>query len=303
MSTAKSTASTQVNASVDLAGIHHRMKALTAMVRLPISRGQWSGVSGSVLGQGTGSSIDFQDQRPYLPGDDPRHINWQAYARTGAYTMKLYRQEVTPKVDILFDGSPSMFLTPAKAVRTWELLYLCVESGLRLGASVKVQVVNASTVREVPMERVLAYDWVLEGKMEASQPRALLMAQAILRAGSLRVWLSDLLVEESPGEVIAQLVRERGRGVVFAPSCPEESQPDWNGNIEFEECEYGRRDRRRVEPDVLKRYLKAYAMHFSLWRETCLRRQVAFARVPAEMEFLQSLRGEALSHGAVELLG
>ncbi|MFN9663179.1 MAG: DUF58 domain-containing protein, partial [Akkermansiaceae bacterium] len=26
--------------------------------------------------------MDFQDHRSYSPGDDPRHINWQAYART-----------------------------------------------------------------------------------------------------------------------------------------------------------------------------------------------------------------------------
>src|SRR5688500_12485814 len=98
-----------------LSAIHVRMKAVAGMARLPLRSGHWSGVAGSVLGQGTGNSIDFQDQRPYLAGDDPRHINWQAYARTGAYTMKLYRQEVTPRVDVLFDASASMFLTEAKA--------------------------------------------------------------------------------------------------------------------------------------------------------------------------------------------
>ena len=72
--------------------IHLQMKAAASVARLPLRSGQWSGVAGSVLGQGTGNSIDFQDQRPYLPGDDPRHINWQAYARSGQYTMKLYRQ-------------------------------------------------------------------------------------------------------------------------------------------------------------------------------------------------------------------
>src|SRR5687767_2026320 len=65
-------------AATRLPAIHGRMKALAAVARLPLRRGQWSGVTGSVLGQGTGSSIDFQDHRPYLPGDDPRHINWQA---------------------------------------------------------------------------------------------------------------------------------------------------------------------------------------------------------------------------------
>ena len=77
--------------------------------------GQWSGTAGNVLGRGTGSSIDFQDHRQYVPGDDPRHINWQAYARTGHYSMKLYREEVTPRIDLVYDVSGSMFLDTAKA--------------------------------------------------------------------------------------------------------------------------------------------------------------------------------------------
>ena len=47
-----------------------------------------------------GSALYFQDHRAYSPGDDPRHINWQAYARTGQYTMKLYREEFRPVVHL-----------------------------------------------------------------------------------------------------------------------------------------------------------------------------------------------------------
>ena len=149
MASATSIAKTSPPASSDLAAIHARMKAVTGVARLPLRSGQWSGTAGSVLGQGTGSSIDFQDQRAYMPGDDPRHINWQAYARSGNYTMKLYRQEVTPRVDILFDASPSMFLTAQKTTRTWELLYFCVESALRLGASTRVHMLDDDS-RDTP---------------------------------------------------------------------------------------------------------------------------------------------------------
>jgi uncharacterized protein (DUF58 family) len=279
--------------------VHQRMKAVAGVARLPLGTGRWSGVSGSVLGQGTGSSVDFHDQRPYLPGDDPRHINWQAYARTGGYTMKLYRQEVTPRVDVMFDGSASMFLTEEKARRSWELLFFCVESGLRLGASVKVWRVGIDGVEEWPMERLLAYDVKVEGAIKEDWSRVLMMSQAPLRAGSLRVWISDLLYVESPAELLAGLTRERGRGVVLAPTCVEESDPDWAGNIEFEDCERGGLDRRWVEAGVLERYLQAYARHFALWREECTRRGTSFARVTAEGELLQALRQEAMLAGAV----
>src|SRR6478735_11130194 len=67
---------------------HARARAWAAMFRLPLRQQNWRGLTGQHAGQGTGSSLDFHDHRAYSPGDDPRHINWQAYARTGHYSMK-----------------------------------------------------------------------------------------------------------------------------------------------------------------------------------------------------------------------
>src|SRR3954471_13761145 len=83
--------------------------------RLPFGRRAWRGGQGNWVGAGVGSSIDFQDHRAYLPGDDPRYIHWAAYARTGQLTMKLYRAEVAPFVDIVVDASASMTFTSEKA--------------------------------------------------------------------------------------------------------------------------------------------------------------------------------------------
>lgn len=288
----------------NLRGIHQQMKAIGGAIRLPLHAGRWSGVSGSVLGQGAGSSIDFHDQRPYHPGDDPRHINWQAYARSGSYTMKLYRQEVTPRVDLVFDATASMFLTESKARRSWELLFFCAESALRYGASLTLQVLAADKLFTYPVERLLAYDvssWLNENEPAQSGKVAASLSSALFRAGSLRVLISDGLYEEEPANLLSPLIRERGRGVILAPSCKEESNPDWNGNLEFVTCETSVKDRRRVEPEILERYLKAYQRHFALWQEECQRRAIAFAQIPAEGDFLKVLRTAALPTGAVEM--
>lgn len=285
---------------MDLASVHLRMKAATAVARLPFRAGLWAGVAGSILGQGTGTSIDFQDQRPYLPGDDPRHINWQAYARTGHYTMKLYRREVTPRVDLIFDTSGSMFVHEAKAARSWDLLYFCLESALRLGASLQVHALCDRAIA-VPLEQALAHDWPVPGPHGARPDPALVMGRVPLRAGSLRVLVADLLDETPPERVTALLSAGRGRAVILAPFCNEESQPDWSGNIEFEDAEAGTRERRRVERDVLERYRRAYETHFAMWREQCTRHGVALGRVASEPDFLTALRAEAAGAGAVEM--
>jgi uncharacterized protein (DUF58 family) len=284
--------------AVGLAAIHARMKGLASVARLPLRSGQWSGVAGSVLGQGTGSSIDFQDQRPYLPGDDPRHINWLAYARSGSYTMKLYRQEVTPRVDLLFDVSASMYLNESKSQRTWELLYWGVESALRLGASLKVHLLG-DVAREAPLEQVLAHDWSLHGGAKPDVVGGI--ERTPLRSGSLRVFLSDVLSDSPPERAVNALLRGRGRAIILAPYCRDEAQPDWQGNIEFEECELDSHDKRRVDAGILSRYHRAYAMHFAMWREQCSRRGVGFARVAAETGLLAALRAEAAAAGCVEM--
>jgi len=282
-----------------LAAIHQRMKAAASVARLPLRAGTWRSVTGSVLGHGTGSSIDFQDQRPYMPGDDPRHINWQAYARTGHYTMKLYRQEVTPRVDLVFDSSGSMYLDEAKTWRSWELLYFCLESAMRLGASLKLHTLGLNA-EETPLERALAYDWP-EDLAPGKPDFCALLQRVPLRTGSLRVVISDLLDESPPEQAANLLSAGRGRAVVLAPFSPGEAHPDWDGNIEFEDAEARTREKRRVEPDVLDRYLRAYELHFAMWREQCVRRGIAFARVPCDRDFIPALRAEAAGAGAVEL--
>jgi len=77
--------------------------ACARKLRLPLRSRILQSRAGEFLGAGVGSSLDFQDHRAYVPGDDPRHINWQAFARTGHYTMKLYREEVRPIVDLVLD--------------------------------------------------------------------------------------------------------------------------------------------------------------------------------------------------------
>lgn len=55
-----------------------------------------------------GSSVEFSDFREYLPGDDIRRLDWNAYARLGKLYMKLYMEEREGIFSIYLDLSPSM---------------------------------------------------------------------------------------------------------------------------------------------------------------------------------------------------
>jgi uncharacterized protein (DUF58 family) len=280
----------------ELRAVRQRMSAVAQVMQLPLRSALWQGASGGISGYGTGNSQDFQDQRAYTPGDDPRHINWQAYGRTGSYTMKLYRQEVSPRVDLLLDTSASMFLTPEKSLRVWELAYFVLESALQLGAQPRIHLLSAQP-KELPLERALAGDWDLP--TDSGSREGLRLDRLAPRPGSLRVLLSDLLFPLAPGHITTPLLANKGRALVLVPFCQDEANPDWNGNHEFHDAESGKAEKRRVTPEAKQRYLEAYRRHFLLWREPCAQHGIPFARVPAEPELLPALRAEALSNGAI----
>lgn len=279
---------------------HGALKA-AARWRLPFSRQSWRGPAGSWLGAGAGSSVDFQDHRNYAPGDDPRHIHWQAFARTGALTMKLYRAEVAPVVDITVDVSASMTFTPAKALRTDELLAFCVASAERTGAPLRLHAVAGRKISAISSEEVRAGRWRERLPVVTSESAA---APGALpwRPGALKVLISDLLFPGDPAALISMMGAGAGVGIVLAPTLAEEAELAWRGNVELTDCETGLVRRQRADDALAARYRDAYARHFTLWREACRRRGVLFARVPSEGELALVLGCEALSAGAVEAL-
>jgi len=277
--------------------ILRRMGAVAEHLRLPFRSRSWRGQAGNWLGAGTGSSIDFQDHRPYLPGDDPRYIDWRAYARTGHYTMKLYREEVSPAVDLALDVSQSMFVNEAKVTRVLELLYFAIESARRAGSALHCFAVDADQVRRLEIEQALTGDF---GAGERS-PGAPQLGRVLWRSGSMRIFISDLLFAGTPGALLTNLSAGRARGVIFAPRAAAESAPLWTGNIEFIDCETQRKRVQLVSGELLERYARSYARHFALWREAARKHDVVLAGVPAEPDFQDALRAEALAMGAVEL--
>jgi len=73
------------------------------------SRRLVSGVmAGGYLSVFRGSGIEFEEVREYVPGDDPRSVDWNVSARMGRPFVKKYRDEREQTVVFLLDLSASM---------------------------------------------------------------------------------------------------------------------------------------------------------------------------------------------------
>ena len=55
-----------------------------------------------------GFSVEFASHREYVAGDDPRHVNWEIYARQGRLYVKEYSAETNLSLYLMLDVSSSM---------------------------------------------------------------------------------------------------------------------------------------------------------------------------------------------------
>ncbi|MBI4718627.1 MAG: DUF58 domain-containing protein [Planctomycetes bacterium] len=65
-------------------------------------------VSGMHKSPYKGFSVEFANHRPYVPGDDIRHLDWRVYAKADRFYIKEYEEETNMRVHLLLDGSASM---------------------------------------------------------------------------------------------------------------------------------------------------------------------------------------------------
>ena len=55
-----------------------------------------------------GVSVEFVERRPYVQGDDLRHLDWKAWARSDRLAIKRYEEETDLSATLVVDASASM---------------------------------------------------------------------------------------------------------------------------------------------------------------------------------------------------
>ncbi len=166
--------------------------------------------TGAYVSHFRGRGMEFDESRPYQPGDDPRSIDWRVTARsTTAYT-KLFREERERPVLVVVDLRPTMhFATQGcyKSVNASRAAALLAWSahhrGDRLGGLIFGDTTHRELKPRLGRQAALRYvhelvghrDWQQHGKTETNGAEALTQAMSALRRvarpGSLVVVISD----------------------------------------------------------------------------------------------------------------
>jgi uncharacterized protein (DUF58 family) len=119
-----------------------------------------------------GGGIEFEESRPYVPGDDVRAIDWNATARTGTPWLKRFREERSCTLLLALDVSASMgFGTTGrtKAQTSAHAAALLAASAAQAGDPVGFVAFGDRVDTEIPPGRGDAHTWrVIRAAAESS---------------------------------------------------------------------------------------------------------------------------------------
>jgi uncharacterized protein (DUF58 family) len=243
---------------------------LGARYALQIPQVAASGRTGSRSGRRAGSSIDFQDYREYQPGDDLRFIDWGIYARNDRLTVKLYREEVTPHLDLVLDGSRSMNLADtAKAGAVAKLAALLATSAANAQCTQAVWL-SGEGFQRLANDGLMPSAW---DQLELDSGRTPEQSFEILppkfRRLAVRVFVSDLLW---PGEPLQLLRRLReGAAALFVVQllARDDVMPPEHGNLRIVDSETGNESEIYIDSAVAQQYTDNLAQLQQSWADAC----------------------------------
>ena len=221
--------------------------------RLALRHDVRSGPAGERLGQGTGASLEFQDRRTYEPGDDVRHVDWRALARTDQLFVRQYREEILPTVELLVDGSRSMAIDEGKAQLAVDLAAVLASAARAEHSRVIVWRLEDRPLRSEASSLV---ERGLDFESRRPLADALRETAPLLAAGSLRVLLSDFLSPHRPEDLVRSVARAAGGLALLQVLSPSDVEPPAGAALQLTDAETEEALDLLIEEHVRERYLE-----------------------------------------------
>jgi uncharacterized protein (DUF58 family) len=259
-----------------------------------------------------GSSVEFDDYRNYVPGDDLRRIDWNVFARMDRFFVKLFREEEDQALHIAIDASASMDAgSPGKLVLAQRLAMALAYIGLVNQSRVIVSVLGApgrpAFQQLAPMRGrrnavrvarfILDNVWPPAGAAATDRPAAaapfndLLRTLALTRCGKgVLILISDFLVREDLKPGLNYLT-----GGGFDVHClqvlsPGEMEPEKEGggsvigDLRLTDVETGGAAEVTVTAATIKQYKRRLEAYIESVRSACAARGIGHSLVRSDAD-------------------
>lgn len=289
-------------------------------LRLNAPRRRVGSLTGERRSVKRGRSVEFADYRNYTPGDDPRRVDWNVYARLERPYIKLFEDEEDLTTHILLDDSPSMFWQSDDEADGEHLAqkWLCaaqlavVLGYVALASGDKVVLETSSFQRFGPKRGVASAAALIAfvERVSVTDKRDL-RAMPVGRRQPLNAWLKRYALDARPGLciLISDMLDEGGYTEGFNALgnsrldvsllhtlSPDELEPPFTGDLRLKDVETTNQQDMSMDDAVLSQYRQRLAA----WSEeiaTNVRRRggryhLTDTSLPLEQIVLKDLRRE-----------
>lgn len=252
-----------------------------------------------------GQSVEFADHRPYVTGDDIRHIDWNIFGRLDRLFLKLFLEEEDLSLHVVIDassssdcGEPSKFLFMQKAAMA--LGYVGLVNLNRVAATsmggTTVSAENSGAIEVEPGEVRQVRD--LRGRRRTHDLSRFICSLApagpisfrdaaeriaLTRRGKgVMVVFSDFFFKDGYEAGLRMLV---GHGYdVFCVQVlsPQEVDPPITGDLRLKDVEDGDLAEVTISAPLLKRYKANLAAYCEELRTFCARRDMTLITVKSD---------------------
>ena len=228
-----------------------------------------------------GQSVEFAEHREYTPGDEIRHIDWKAYAKSDKYYVKRFEQETNLRAWLLVDASGSMGyrgdekrltkLGYASAL-AGTLAHLLVRQQDAAGLAVFAGTVTRAVAPRAEPSHVNAILETLEGLSAGGETRLASAVDFVVERAHRRSGVfvfSDLMDrDERVLKLVSEMRRRKHEVTIFHVLDPSELEFPFDEPTLFLSMEDGRSVEARGR-DVRKGYLELVERWLEGTRRAC----------------------------------
>jgi uncharacterized protein (DUF58 family) len=278
-------------------GFAARLERIAAEIHASRERREGLGSLAGALG-----GSEFVGYRAYTPGDDPRRIDWDAYARLDRALVRVTRREAGERWAIVVDASASMGVGPPGKLQVAAevalgLTALALRHSARAFVAAMPRVEGRARSIEIDRRARLADLFAFLESLEARgrADRADLLALERDLRGAQRVFVVSDLLSFAPGDVTALASarcsvhairilapRELGAARALAPAVDGPRGDDVRaiaagstraqpGAVEWVDPESGERIALELDASSIERYEHELSHELESWRVACAR--------------------------------
>ncbi|MDD3469878.1 MAG: DUF58 domain-containing protein [Thermoguttaceae bacterium] len=257
-------------------------------------------VEGSITGLHAspykGFSVEFAEHREYVPGDDPRHLDYTMLARTERLYIKQYEEETNMRVRILLDASASMNYSSGNRLTKFSygahlaatLAYLMT----RQQDAVGLTVFDTAIRLDCPSRSSPQHFHEMMEQLETIQPAHQTQVAEVLnlladrfKKRNLIVLISDLY--DDPELVLRSLCHFRYRKhelIVFHVLDRSELEFPFDESMAFYDLETN--ERMKIDPTAVRGgYLEAMGEFLAKYKSGCAEQNIDYVAVDTSIPY------------------